>query len=399
MYWYGRHYCVRVSCSHSRPRTHILPILPQLMIKFDMFDLFIVASLPSLPKVYNPLWTSIVLVMVIISYQSTTMAQIRHKRGISDFFRRLFKKNASGPTVPGMNSISNQAQHHQQASPIYGGGGGAGNYYGNSENQNSALSPDYYTGAASNLNAMYQPYAHAADYVFPGQVHNQQQQQQLQPQQQASNQVQYNYGNYGSIQQQQQQSIQAAQGGEGPQPQYVYPPYGSVYGQSSNQQQSQQQYYSPSHGASTHYLPPSHQYQSNGQYNNIAAASYNRPQYMSAYQPQPQSAQPGPIDQRNYFQAKPYGQSPGTIDVHQVLDQFIRSAGLSPQGDHDSVKSGMYGAESNLKPAVSIKKLISYPFYFSSSGDKPTSYGHSIRRQSNDDVLYKTAIKQNINFN
>lgn len=92
----------------------------------------------------------------------------------------------------------------------------------------------------------------------------------------------------------------------------------------------------------------------------------------SKYYPKPESYQ---------FSARPVDYSgSATIDVHKVLDSFIRSAGLSPQGDHENVKkvSGVGNlayAASGLKPVLSVKKLISYPFYFSSSGDKPTSYG------------------------
>ncbi|UXI22231.1 runt-like protein [Sarcoptes scabiei] len=80
--------------------------------------------------------------------------------------------------------------------------------------------------------------------------------------------------------------------------------------------------------------------------------------------------------QMNTFKSRPYGSNPGTLDVHKVLDQFIRSAGLSPKGDHDNV----YNGNSDEK-ALSVKKLYTYPFYFSSSGDRPTS----IRRHSNDE--------------
>lgn len=69
----------------------------------------------------------------------------------------------------------------------------------------------------------------------------------------------------------------------------------------------------------------------------------------------------------NTFKSRPYGNNPGTIDVHQVLDQFIRSTGLSPHGDHDSTNKGYTDDK-----ALSVKKLYSYPFYFSSSGDKPS---------------------------
>ncbi|KPM11179.1 cytochrome P450-like protein 25 [Sarcoptes scabiei] len=72
--------------------------------------------------------------------------------------------------------------------------------------------------------------------------------------------------------------------------------------------------------------------------------------------------------QMNTFKSRPYGSNPGTLDVHKVLDQFIRSAGLSPKGDHDNV----YNGNSDEK-ALSVKKLYTYPFYFSSSGDRPTS--------------------------
>ncbi|OTF80869.1 hypothetical protein BLA29_002000 [Euroglyphus maynei] len=85
--------------------------------------------------------------------------------------------------------------------------------------------------------------------------------------------------------------------------------------------------------------------------------------------------------QANTFNSKPYGNQPGTLDVHQVLDQFIRSAGLSPQGDHENAnKDRAY----NEDKALSVKKLYSYPFYFSSSGDRP----YTIRRQSFDEGNY-----------
>ncbi|KAH9395435.1 hypothetical protein TYRP_020754 [Tyrophagus putrescentiae] len=115
------------------------------------------------------------------------------------------------------------------------------------------------------------------------------------------------------------------------------------------------------------------------------AASYNRPQYA-----------PYPEGQKAYGGGGG-GSNPGTLDVHQVLDQFIRSAGLSPQGDHEAVKGDQHYADgADLKPALSVKKLISYPFYFSSSGDKPTSYGQSIRRHSQDETIFKSALNQNL---
>lgn len=126
------------------------------------------------------------------------------------------------------------------------------------------------------------------------------------------------------------------------------------------------------------------QYQEQGQdpsvqYQNAAGAvqpdeSIQRPNYVYSQAPNqyPSSNyRPQTPSQSQTFASRPYGPGPGSIDVHQVLDQFIRSAGLSPQGDHDSVRGDNSFAESQTKPVFSLKKLYSYPFYMSASGDKP----------------------------
>lgn len=75
------------------------------------------------------------------------------------------------------------------------------------------------------------------------------------------------------------------------------------------------------------------------------------------------------VAQANTFNARPYGPAPDTIDPHKVLDNFLISNGLSPDGHHDSIKSGGKYND-GLKNVLSVKKLVSIPFYLSTSGDK-----------------------------
>jgi len=220
----------------------------------------------------------------------------------------------------------------------------------------------------------------------------------------------YAYGTYRGVQQQQQQQPSNS---DGPQPQYAYPPqyvqhqgyrpsqaaYYRPYGngqqsfqseESSNQvafqnpesqqQQPQLQQESPRQPMSTvadqdgiSYVAQSPQQQQQFSYQN---SGYDQ-MTASASNVQPQEAQASVYRPTVYYRPRPYRSSPATLDVHQVVDDFIRSTGLSPQGDHENVPGDYAYAES--KPVFSLKKLYSYPFYFSSSGDKATSYGNSIR--------------------
>lgn len=76
------------------------------------------------------------------------------------------------------------------------------------------------------------------------------------------------------------------------------------------------------------------------------------------------------------YTAQNYGQSPNTIDVHQVLDQFIRSAGLSPQGDHEAQASHASSfAKAGTTPVFVFKKLFSFPFYLSADPNVVDLYG------------------------
>lgn len=139
----------------------------------------------------------------------------------------------------------------------------------------------------------------------------------------------------------------------------------------------------PLRQGTNNYYPVSNQYsqqseyqQGNGHQNiqpdeSIQKPSYYYPKKGGQIGTSPYTFHANP-SQANAFNSKPYGNQPGTLDVHQVLDQFIRSAGLSPHGDHENAnKDRAY----NEDQALSVKKLYSYPFYFSSSGDRP----HTIR--------------------
>ena len=76
------------------------------------------------------------------------------------------------------------------------------------------------------------------------------------------------------------------------------------------------------------------------------------------------------------YTAQDYGQSPNTIDVHKVLDQFIRSAGLSPQGDHEAQASHASSfAKAGTTPVFVFKKLFSFPFYLSADPNIVDLYG------------------------
>ena len=146
-----------------------------------------------------------------------------------------------------------------------------------------------------------------------------------------------------------------------------------MYGQGPSQQQ---QYMQQSQQHVQHQQPQAQQHYGGQQYNNEQNSGY----YGQASQQYGTSVNPA---QANTFHSQPYGSNAGTIDVHQVLDQFIRSAGLSPQGDHENAKGDQSYAESETKPVFTFKKLYSYPFYMSSSGtDKSSStayHGSSIR--------------------
>jgi len=196
------------------------------------------------------------------------------------------------------------------------------------------------------------------DYASYQQMFNQQLYQnpefasQLQAAQQQLN-AQYNNYNQESYQQSQQGVANQQSGQYQGQSQYTS-------GQdmmSPHQQSSQQQ----SADAQDSVVPDQ-----NGQGGNYMEESAPHPVYG-----RPQAYQSDP----NQFHGRPYGNSPGTIDVHQVLDSFIRQAGLSPQGDHDNAVAG-----SEVKPVFSVKKLYSYPFYLSASGNKPTSHSGFGRR-------------------
>ena len=112
------------------------------------------------------------------------------------------------------------------------------------------------------------------------------------------------------------------------------------------------------------YVPnfyPSPQFQSTG--NEYPMASASNTEY-TAYGPQSQ------------YNAQSYGQSPNTIDVHQVLDQFIRSAGLSPQGDHEAEAAHSSSfAKAGTSPVLVFKKLFSFPFYVSTDPNVVDIYG------------------------
>lgn len=82
----------------------------------------------------------------------------------------------------------------------------------------------------------------------------------------------------------------------------------------------------------------------------------------------------------------------GNLDLHQVLDQFVRSAGLSPQGDHEAQASTIQSKGDS--PVFSFKKLYSFPFYLSSDSSATEGYNlhvpflkRHIRRMSAENQL------------
>jgi len=70
-----------------------------------------------------------------------------------------------------------------------------------------------------------------------------------------------------------------------------------------------------------------------------------------------------------------------SLDIHQVLDELIRSAGLSPQGDHSPQALQSKGdsfAKSGTSRVFSFKKLYSFPFYLSNDQSAVEGYGFQI---------------------
>ncbi|XP_074605666.1 uncharacterized protein LOC141858729 isoform X2 [Brevipalpus obovatus] len=68
-------------------------------------------------------------------------------------------------------------------------------------------------------------------------------------------------------------------------------------------------------------------------------------------------------------------EGPNNVDFHAVLDQFVRSAGLSPHGDHDTAASTIQAKGDT--PVFSFKKLYSFPFYLST--DNHASDGFNLQ--------------------
>ncbi|KAH7645094.1 uncharacterized protein LOC124492727 [Dermatophagoides farinae] len=260
---------------------------------------------------------------------------VRNKRGLSDFFKRFWNIRKKVNYMP-----------YQQQSSIYP----------NSMNQ------DYVLPQASNYYPIYQLSQSGNQYG------------QYEPQM---------YGESSSVNNANQIDYQE------------YPlrqPTNNYYPSSSNQYQHQHQ---PDYQRGN---PNNNGYQNSQAIQpdeSVQKASYYYPNQGGQIGTSPYTFHANP-SQANTFNSKPYGNQPGTLDVHQVLDQFIRSAGLSPHGDHENAnKDRAY----NDDQALSVKKLYSYPFYFSSSGDRP----YTIRRQSMDEdeqpmdtvqrVVSKPAVK------
>ena len=57
-----------------------------------------------------------------------------------------------------------------------------------------------------------------------------------------------------------------------------------------------------------------------------------------------------------------YASNGQNVDFHKVLDNFVRSAGLNPNGDHDVAASSNV-EQKDTTPVFSFKKLYSFPFY------------------------------------
>ena len=121
-------------------------------------------------------------------------------------------------------------------------------------------------------------------------------------------------------------------------------------------------------------------------YPSYALPVYASSQFVPSYYPNPQSlgneyqstnnGQNTAFGPQAPYTAQNYGQSPNTIDVHQVLDQFIRSAGLSPQGDHESEAAHSNSfAKAGTSPVLVFKKLFSFPFYVSTDPNVVDIYG------------------------
>jgi hypothetical protein len=106
------------------------------------------------------------------------------------------------------------------------------------------------------------------------------------------------------------------------------------------------------------------------------------------------------------FTPQSYGSSPGTMDFNQVLDQFVRSAGLSPQGDHEAQSLQSKGdsfAQSETSPVFSFKKLYSFPFYLSTDQNSGDGYNYQMpflkrhnRRMSPEAQLIQNSLNQQL---
>lgn len=68
--------------------------------------------------------------------------------------------------------------------------------------------------------------------------------------------------------------------------------------------------------------------------------------------------------------------NPANLDFHAVLDQFVRSAGLSPTGDHEPAASTIQSKGDT--PVFSFKKLYSFPFYLSTD-QQPADQGFNLQ--------------------
>lgn len=97
------------------------------------------------------------------------------------------------------------------------------------------------------------------------------------------------------------------------------------------------------------------------------------------------------------FTPQSYGSSPGTIDPYQVLDQFVRSAGLNPQGDHEAQSLQSKGdsfAQSGTSPVFSFKKLYSFPFYMSTDPNVPDNFYKRHTRRMSPEAQFMQQLNQ-----
>lgn len=134
-----------------------------------------------------------------------------------------------------------------------------------------------------------------------------------------------------------------------------------MYGQ-QQQQQAASSYY-PSYAPAMFIPQPGAMNGMTGQMGQMAYPSY------SPYGQASSMGSPATSASSPYASYAPPGSMPqsGSPDFHSVLDSFVRSTGLAPQGslppDQEAAASTL--SQPGVTPAFSWKRLYSFPFYFS----------------------------------